>query len=415
MLRNWKDLFRHAASTAAGEDLLEDFPFSLASEGPAQPSHRGTGISSPQRLSLSFPKRSIFDFTHLIPPYDVDNEVSDRTRWQIKEAMRDAIAERRSADESIISFAELIVLCGFDGTEDPRRMLEPSEAIELAEKYYKRSVAWKAATDAGRPEAERINLSKDVYASENSIFRYFLNLRSAFSRLVKDGSSGELQESELLDPELPGAESAESAEKVEADASGNGTGEGAGAEAEAEAPAAENGAVHPPASEPPVRDPEQLYAHRRDRFCEFKLTNRFEEAYIAYREKVVERVERPSDDRPVERVVSGGGGGVSLDVLLQFMQAMNLAQGGGGKQQVLPADSAAAVEPAKKLARKLRTDADFTVKDKERLIQVIYSCEAQGLKFDRDFETLEAMVYRKPSQVILTLSEKIDDPVFYLS
>ena len=71
------------------------------------------------------------------------------------------------------------------------------------------------------------------------------------------------------------------------------------------------------------------------------------------------------------------------------------------------------IQAVKKPRRPLRLDGDFSIRDKERLIQLIYTCEGSGVKFDRDYETLEAMVYKKPQQVAMLLAEKLDDPVFY--
>ena len=45
------------------------------------------------------------------------------------------------------------------------------------------------------------------------------------------------------------------------------------------------------------------------------------------------------------------------------------------------------------------------------LIGVDDSGEVLGL--EKDYETLEAMVYRKPHEVAVLLAEKVDDPVFY--
>ncbi len=102
-----------------------------------------------------------------------------------------------------------------------------------------------------------------------------------------------------------------------------------------------------------------------------------------------------------------------MDTMLQLMQAMALLQG-GGPRQTFAGDGAAQKEAEKpKVVRKLKADPDFAVKDKERLIELIYQSEASGLKFEKDFETLEAMVYRKPHQVVLILGQQVDDPIFY--
>jgi hypothetical protein len=462
IFKGWKDIFRQIAHPVPedgedGDELFLDAGDGGEETAPAESplNHREEAETSPHRLSLSHSKRTIFDFAHILPPFDTDLEGSNRRRWQLKEAMRQAVLEKASEDESIISFAALIVLCGFcEDMADPAYVIEPIKAVEFAEKYYKRTILWKKAVEAGKPEDERINLSKAVYAAENTILSALLNNRTLYDRVgnppppsppppaeepaLEEGPSAEASdlagsttaagkngaaveespsiwtdpsagtETESGDLETPGEADAGAAET-----GGTGAGEPAsGAEPEA-AVDGSTGAESEPAPEPeappPPRFPDtrSLYAYRERMFVELKLRNVFEEAYISYKEKATERVgdDKPRDDK---------GGGFSMEAMMQLVAAMGMFQGG-----VRPAavDSGATADaqpaPVKRLpARKLRTDG-FTVEDKDKLIRLIYSCEAAGTKFDRDAETLEAMVYRKPHQVVQILAEKVEDPILF--
>src|SRR5687768_5222598 len=152
MLTRWKAIF------GSGPSLIV--------EPERSGSTVGLGERSSLRLALSFPKRNIYDYCHLISPFELNVDGKERLRWHVRDAMRQAILDKRSSDESIISFAELIVLCGFNGSSrEWQRTVSPKEAIELAERYYKRTARWRKSIETGKSEEERINLSKEVYES----------------------------------------------------------------------------------------------------------------------------------------------------------------------------------------------------------------------------------------------------------
>src|SRR6185369_7601951 len=184
MLTRWKAIF------GSGPSLIV--------EPESSGSTVGLGERSSLRLGLTFPKRNIYDFCHLISPFELDGDGKDRLRWHIRDAMRQAIFDKRSSDENILCFAELIVLCGFNGSaREWQRVVSPKEAVELAERYYKRTTRWRKATDSDRPEEERINFSKDVYESENRIFSLFQGLRDLYAKALRApagpmGSAGRL-------------------------------------------------------------------------------------------------------------------------------------------------------------------------------------------------------------------------------
>jgi hypothetical protein len=417
VVKRWRGLFRQPLV-----DDLEEEPLLFFESEEAAPSNLMVegAAASPQRLRLSFPKRTIYDFCHLLPPFEDDPDRLDRMRWQVKEAMRLAIFDRSSADESIIGFANLIVLCGFNARlESPQALVEPLEAVELAEKYYRRSLAWKSAMEAGRPEDERINLSKAVYSSENAILSVFSGLRALYVYAASPKPEPE-PEPEPVEP-VPPPKAETDVPLPDPAVAQNGAGDpAAGQNGAADPTASENGTVEPEEKHEPtaeellklelISSPARLFEYREEKYLELKQKSRFEDAYVTYKEKLPERT---SDDR---HRGDEGRGGFSMDAMLQFAQAMSLINGGGARMTVPAGDAASAdtgPPPIKKIQRKLRTDG-FTIKDKERLIEIIYSCEANGTRFDRDYETMEAMVYRKPHQVVMMLAEKVEDPVLFL-
>jgi hypothetical protein len=398
VLRNLKSLFRPELSDLSLESFELGIPADRGDRGDpsaAGPLACGFGRDSPERLRMSFPRRLIFDYVHLVPPLGIDLPDADRFREQVRESLREGIGERRSAEEAIQSFAELLLLCGLaEGSEGDPPMLDPLEAVEAAEVYYKRITLWQKAVKDGAEEHERIKLSKAVYASEHQVFGYLDRLRGLFSRPA----------SAAAPPPGPPAP-----------LNGNGVAAGeehaGSAEAENGVEAEDGVESHVAAPRMPVsRTPRELFESRMEAFRRLRDCHAIEEAYITYKEKTP-----PPPPPPVEREryheEPRRSGGLEVEGLVQLFQAMSLLQG-GARPQVLDGDKKG--EPEKKtVLRQFKADGDFDVKDKERLLQLLAHCEAGKVKFEKDYETLEALVYRKPHQVVLTLAAQLDDPVFY--
>ena len=393
VLRNLKSLFRPEFSDLPLESFELGAPAEPGDPSATEQTSHGFGRESCERLRMSFPRRLIFDYVHLVPPLGLDLPDADRFREQVRESLREAIGERRSAEEAIQGFAELLILCGLaESSEGDPPMLDPLEAVEAAEVYYKRITLWQKAIKDGAEEHERIKLSKAVYASEHQVFGFLDRLRDLYSRP---------------------ASGAGPPEKPEAPLNGNGNGNGAALDHEHAATEPEDGAEATeaaPSRLPVSRTPRQLFESRMEVFRRLRDRHAIEEAYITYKEKTP-----PPPPPPVERErhheEPRRSGGLEVEGLVQLFQAMSLLQG-GARPQVLDGDKKG--EPEKKtILRQFKADGDFGVKDKERLLQLLAHCEAGKVKFDKDYETLEALVYRKPHQVVLTLAAQLDDPVFY--
>jgi hypothetical protein len=65
--------------------------------------------------------------------------------------------------------------------------------------------------------------------------------------------------------------------------------------------------------------------------------------------------------------------------------------------------------------RPLKPDFDYSNRDKDRLIQLIYSSDDRGIKFEKSAETLEALAYKSPSKAAkILIEQKITDACFYI-
>ncbi len=63
----------------------------------------------------------------------------------------------------------------------------------------------------------------------------------------------------------------------------------------------------------------------------------------------------------------------------------------------------------------LKPDFDYTNRDKDTLIQLIYDCDARGISFEKSAETLEALVYKSPSKAAqIMIDQNVRHSVFYL-
>lgn len=324
----------------------------------------GLGEDSAERLRISFHKRMLFDYTHLVPPFRFDPGTAERFREQIRNAMRIAACERGTAEECIRFFAELLMLCGLREEFTPSSpLMRPLEAVELAEKYYKRITPWQKAIADGAPEEVRINLSKEVYALEHEILKVLDRLRNLYIQASGNGNGAHPRVDD-----------------------GNNNGKEAGDR---------------------LPDSGAIYRLRIQEFRQLKGRNDMEVAYIAYRQKERQPPSARKRTREAREVK------IDLESMVQLLQASSLIQG-GEKRQLPDAETASKEQPEKKaVARMFKADGDFSVKDKDRLIQIIADCESSDIKFEKDYETLEAMVYCKPHQVIHILAGKVDNPVFY--
>jgi hypothetical protein len=306
---------------------------------------------------LSLSKCTIFRFSHVVAPFGSNREVTDAVRWQVREAMAQAVFEGRSIDNSIIGFAELIVRCGLlEGSGgEPGRLVTPEKAVELAEAYYRQRRKLKEALAAGSPESERIELSKEVYASEKAILQLFDTLRELYVALERGGGRQGFQ----LDP-LSG-----------------------------------------------VRD---LFVRREEQLDELKRLNAFEEAYITRREKPAAAA---SSNGAVKN--EDAASALPLDAALKLIQAMSKANGSGAPPPAAPQAPEEPPAPARRRVaqRAFKGNGDFSAQDKDRLIELIYGCQAANVELEKEYEALEAMVYTKPHEVAVILSSGVDDQVFY--
>lgn len=65
--------------------------------------------------------------------------------------------------------------------------------------------------------------------------------------------------------------------------------------------------------------------------------------------------------------------------------------------------------------RPIKPDFDFSNRDKDRLIQLIYASDEKGIKFEKSAETIEALAYKSPSKAAkILLDQKISDTCFFL-
>lgn len=65
--------------------------------------------------------------------------------------------------------------------------------------------------------------------------------------------------------------------------------------------------------------------------------------------------------------------------------------------------------------RPLKPDFDYSHRDKDRLIQLIYASDEKGIKFEKSAETLEALAYKSPSKAAkILIDQKISDASFFM-
>jgi len=84
-------------------------------------------------------------------------------------------------------------------------------------------------------------------------------------------------------------------------------------------------------------------------------------------------------------------------------------------QNISSGGSATSEEPAVDLNRPLKPDFDYTNRDKDTLIRLIYDSDDRGIRFEKSAETLEAMAYKSPTKAAqLLISENISHACFFL-
>lgn len=153
----------------------------------------------------------------------------------------------------------------------------------------------------------------------------------------------------------------------------------------------------------------QLKIQREESLKKLVDKNVIEEAFVKYAEDKNESDPETSVDS--EMISVGAAARLAEAMKSNFPSGFTM---GGPSIDTNVAAGCAAPSVSKVENRPIKPDFDFSNRDKDKLIQLIYACDEKGIKFEKSAETLEALAYKTPSKAVkLLLDQNISDPSFF--